>query len=409
MSPAPQYPEESTNLNDDNRADLVAFALGQLDESEATAVRELILAEPELAAEFDSIRCHLDLHAEVREMQPTAAGFARLTERLEQEPVTGAELRVPECPPECPPERTFIKRYWMSLAAAALLIGAIIIPRGPSAPAKTPDLKALAGNISRDASGAYTATGVARVTFGTGVTVMVDADSVLLPLDSQRLVLKTGRIFLNVEPSFYQTERGRRGFTVLAGDARLTTLGTAFSVEQRRDGTGRVAVETGTVRLQRGSERVDVGSGRAATWPDGPWEGIDSPSLPSAGAQVRWFEIPSLSAKILNDRRIVVVLKNEMINVIRLAPPTGGEPLFYATVGEHNWPHEPSDWGYNVVLDPGEEFTFEMKLPEPLKPGDSVSIRVPSLGMTTRIPFTGKTTETGTGKTGPGQTSETGR
>jgi len=386
MSPAPNNREQ--NPHDDNRADLVAFALGQLDESEATAVRELILAEPELAAEFDSIRCHLDLHAEVREMQPTAGGFALLTQRIEQEPVTGAELRMPESPPECPPERTFIKRYWMSLTAAALLIGAIIIPRGPSAPVKTPNLKALVGDLSRDASGAYTATGVARVTFGTGVTVMVDADSVLLPLDSQRLVLKTGRIFLNVAPH-------RRGFTVLAGDARLTTLGTAFSVEQRRDGTGRVAVETGTVRLQRGSQRVDVGSGRAATWPDGAWEGIDSPSLPSASAQVRWFEIPSLSAKILNDRRIVVVLKNEMIDVIRLAPPTGGEPLFYATVGEHNWPHEPSDWGYNVVLDPGEEFTFEMKLPEPLKPGDSVSIRVPSLGMTTRIKFTGKTTETG--------------
>jgi len=372
VSPTPR--DTDRHPNDDNRADLVAFALGQLDENEATAVRELILAEPELAAEFDSIRCHLDLHAEVREMQPTAGGFARLAERLEREPVTANEERLSKPLPA----RTFVRRYWMSLTAAALLIATVIIPRGPGTPEPTPTLEAVAGNISRDASGAYTATGVARVTFGTGVTVIVDADSVLLPLDSQRLVLKAGRIFLNVSPR-------RRGFTVLAGDARLTTLGTAFSVEQRKDGTGRVAVQTGTVRLQRGSARVNVVSGRAATWPDGAWEGIENPSLPLAGAQVRWFEIPSLSAKILNDRRIVVVLKNEMIDVIRLAPPTGGEPLFYATVGEHNWPHEPSDWGYNLVLDPGEELTFEMKLPEPLKPGDSVSIRVPSLGLSTQI------------------------
>ena len=95
-----------------------------------------------------------------------------------------------------------------------------------------------------------------------------------------------------------------------------------------------------------------------------------------------------------------------MIDVIRLTPPTGGEPLFYATVGARNfphdtrrWPHDPSDWGYNVVLNPGEKFTFEMKLPEPLKKGDQVTIRVPSLGLATQALRAGdalKATDSGT-------------
>ena len=70
-----------------------------------------------------------------------------------------------------------------------------------------------------------------------------------------------------------------------------------------------------------------------------------------------------------------------MIDPIRLSPPTGGEPLFYATVGNHSYPHAPSNFGRNVVIEPGTDFTFEMKLPQPLEAEQDVIIRCPSLNL----------------------------
>jgi len=70
-----------------------------------------------------------------------------------------------------------------------------------------------------------------------------------------------------------------------------------------------------------------------------------------------------------------------MIDPIQLAPPTGGEPLFYATVGKHSYPHQPANFGRNVVLAPGTDFTFEMKLPQEIEKGQRVLIRCPSLSL----------------------------
>ena len=55
--------------------------------------------------------------------------------------------------------------------------------------------------------------------------------------------------------------------------------------------------------------------------------------------------------------------------------------FLYATVGNHSYPHEPSNFGRNVVLEPGTDFTFEMKLPQALEAGQEVIIRCPSLNL----------------------------
>ena len=57
---------------------LVALALGQLAGAEATQVRQSIQSDPDLARDFEVIRAHLDLHSQVRDIQPIPGGFDRL-------------------------------------------------------------------------------------------------------------------------------------------------------------------------------------------------------------------------------------------------------------------------------------------------------------------------------------------
>jgi len=346
------------NLDDSLHADLVAFALNQLPADEAELLRERVVTDPALCAALDEIRQHLDFHAEVPEIQPSPTQFDRIREaiRAEQETATA------------PTPRSFWSRYWMSLAAAALLISALIWPGGDERPPAPAEILAIAGTVTQSEDGSWTSSAVSRITFGTGVVVTLDADTVIKPLNAQRLFLGKGRIFLEIAPQ-------RRGFVVATTPFEVRTTGTSFLVESDA-GAGRVGVERGAVNVSYSSgSPIEVEAGHELRFPNA------NPGRLPANRPLRWFEIPSLSAKILNPTTIRVVLGNEMIDEIVLAPPTNGKPLFYATVKTRNFPHEPANFAHNVGIPPGETFEFPMSLPVPLGPKDRVLVRCPSLGL----------------------------
>lgn len=345
-------------IDDVRRADLVAFALGQLPAGEAEALREDVLADPALGAELTAIRKHLDFHAEAPEVQPSPMQFERIR----------AAIRAEQQAASAPRPRSFWSRYWTSVAAAALLVAALILPRGGSPETTSPAIVALAGDVARQPDGSWASTSVSRIRFGTGVVVTMDADTTLKPLTAQRLFLGKGRIFVEAEPS-------RRGLTIMTTPFEARITGTSFLVESDA-GQGRVAVETGTVVVRYGADDgIRVEAGQELRSP------ATRPTAIPPNRPLRWFEIPSLSAKILNPSTVTVVLHNEMIDEITLAPPTNGKPLFFATVGSHNYPHEPANFGQNVKIPPGETFEFPMTLPVPLGPDDEVRVRCPSLGL----------------------------
>jgi len=353
--------DESGPVGDDAlRADLVALALHQLPADEAEALRERVLSTPALAAELESIRRHFDFHAAVPEIQPSPMQFDRIREAIREEEQALA----------APRPRSFWRRYWMSAAAAALLIAALILPRpdGPATTDPAPAMVAVAGDVAATPDGSWTSNTVSRVRFGDGVVVTLDAGTIVKPLGSQRLFLRKGRIFLEVEPS-------RRGLSVVTAPFEARTTGTAFLVESAAS-ESRVAVESGTVEVAyRGSEPVPVPAGHELRSP-----AREASKIPQ-DRPLRWFEIPSLSAKILNPSTLRVVLHNEMIDDITLAPPKSGKPLFFATVGSHSYPHEPANFGRNVRIPPGGSFDFLMTLPAPLEARDAVFVRCPSLGL----------------------------
>ena len=354
-----------SRISEELRADLVAFSLGQLSASDTDALRAKIEEDPEVAAEFERIRGHLQFHGDnTPRIQPSAALFQRVREAVREE--SGRDVRPPV--PAAPPERSWFRRYGLSLAAAGLLIAALIFPPGVVSP--TPPnvpIETLAGApLANNPDGSrFTTEQPSRIRYADGVVVTIDANTRIRPLDSRRLALVAGRIFLEVEP-------GNANFSVIAGGARVTTLGTSFLVETGIDG-GRVAVDTGTVRLDRsGKEPVEVPAGQQMSWEDA------APS--DAEAIIRWFEIPELSAEIVDDTTIRVVLRNAMMDVVQLKPPTGGKPLFYVTIGSHNYPHMPHNHSYNTRIAPGGEYAFSMTVRK-LKPNETVLIRCPSLGL----------------------------
>lgn len=377
------FPDDSKQVPDELRrgAELVAFALGQLEATEAEAIRSQIEQYPEVAAEFDSIRRHLDFHSEnVPEIQPSAALFDRIRQAVRDEesaPTLAASTD----------QRTFLRKYGLSVAAAALLLLAIFLPDGASfGPGASSDgprdgdwsMSVINGApLTSTPDGTRgTTNGLSRIRYGDGVVVTIDLNTRIRPLDSNRLALVAGRIFLDVDP----TQRSdQSGFQVLAGGSKITTTGTSFLVETGLS-QGRVAVESGAVLVDRpGAETVTVSTGQQLGWQE---KTPRSFAMGDSGRLLRWYEIPTLSAKIIDTTTIRVVLRNEMMDEIQLRPPTGGKPLFYVTIGSHNYPHMPENHSYNARIAPGAEYSFPMTV-RTLAPDERAFIRCPSLGLET--------------------------
>ena len=98
--------------------DLVALALGQLDDAQAGTLMVVLDRDAEAKAEADAIGRHLALHDAVPALRPEPALFERIRDRLDEQP---APMRA----------RSLLGRFWMPLAAAALLLAAFVAPRLP--------------------------------------------------------------------------------------------------------------------------------------------------------------------------------------------------------------------------------------------------------------------------------------
>ncbi|MHC4224308.1 MAG: FecR family protein [Planctomycetota bacterium] len=327
--------------------DLVAYAFGGLDERETERIRSALEESAQSAAELAEIRRHLDLHDQVAEIQPAPALWANIRDRLDE-----------------PAPRSFLQRHWMPIAAAALVLVALLVSRLNEA-----EVRYLHGAIERKGSKTFTSTGVARLQMGDGVVLTLDDATTITSLDPQRLALnKAGRVFLVV------SKESRRGFTVEAGDLEITTTGTAFLVEWLESGERRVWTESGSVRCRRGGRALEVAAGNRLRSADGPVEsyGTENPRA--------FFQQPTLEARILAPDTIRVVVRNEMPDGLRLAPPTGGEPFFYASYPGRDLPLDTADvFGAPIRLQPMAERSFDLRLPHPLPVGAVLVVSCPSL------------------------------
>lgn len=320
-----------------SREDLVAYALHGLDADEHARIEAAL--DDSSRAELRQIEEHLAKHDSVTEIHAPVSVWRGIERRLHEQPAP----------------RSFVERFWMPMAAAALVLIAVLVAEHPD----PLTLKRIHGEVAKAPDGSYTSSRVARIMLGTGVVVTMDTDTTIVPLSNERLALKAGRIFLSVS-------RHRRGFTVKAGDLEVVTTGTTFMVESER-----VAVVSGRVRCRyRGTTR-EVGAGEEF-----------SPTNRTGPKPTEWFTRLTLSARILAPDRIEVVIRNEMPDAITKAPPTGGEPLFYATYRDgRSVPLPTNGQATTIALAPNAETSFALRLPAPLSDGEALIIRSPALGL----------------------------
>ena len=298
-------------------------------------------ADPASRTELERITRHLALHDQAEVIVPSASVWRGLEQRL-----VGAPAR----------PRSFLHRFRLPLAAAALMVAALAWKR----PVVTGgvETRTLFGSLERAADGVLTANEVARLRLGDGVTITLDRGTTLLPLSDRRLVLKTGRIFLEVS-------KRRRGFVVETGQLTVRTMGTAYLVEPKR-----VAVESGRVWCRFREEVAEIGAGA-----------VFDPERLGGPAPRDFFSRPSMSARILPDGSLRVRFTNAMPDPITLAPPTGGEPFLFA--GYAGRDHALSIDGFTnaVTLEPGGTRSFHVPLPAPAEGRQRVSIACPSLNL----------------------------
>jgi hypothetical protein len=100
---------------------------------------------------------------------------------------------------------------------------------------------------------------------------------------------------------------------------------------------------------------------------------------------------PTLTASLLDDETVAVVIRNDMPDSIELAPPTGGEPLFFghnvgaADAAGRDFPLQ--TLGRNplarerVTLTPRDAITLKLRLPRPITDREALFIDFPAKGV----------------------------
>jgi len=319
-----------------DREDLVGFALGALGAEETERIRLAISRDPALAAELRAVERHLALHEHVPTLRPAPALWARIESRLDERPAP----------------RSLLVRFWMPVAAAVLVAVALFWPQTPT-PVHT-----MHGRLLQTGARTWSATTVSRVAVGDGVVLTCDRGTVFELLGNDRLALGAGRLFLDVAPE-------RNGFTVFADGFAVRTTGTRFSVDRERRVVG---VDQGTVLVgEAGQDPVEVRA--PARWTAG--------RLGEGGAETDWFRRPTLTARILDPDTIRVVIRNDMPDPIQVAPPQGGEPLFFARFLGHDYPLAPDDFA-PLTLQPGTDWSVVLALPRPLPEGEGLRLLYPA-------------------------------
>jgi len=337
--------------------ELVALALGQLDDAQAERTRMALDRDAEAKAEADAIGRHLALHDMAPALRPEPALWNRIRPRLDEQPAPAAP-------------RSLLVRFWMPLAAAALVLAAFIAPRLPGArhpAAPEAVLVPLFGDGVAEDGNRWTAHGVTRCRIDDAVYLTLDARTTLEVHSPTRLSLETGRAFFEVDP-------GGAALTVECGDARVLTLGTRFLVEALGSGHAAVHVDHGRVRCEAHGESVEVGAG--SVWSTGPAPSRDP------GYATAWFSLPTMDATLLDPTTLRVVIINEMPDPIELAPPTAGEPFFFARYGGHQH-HLTVDLKSPLRLAPGASRAFDLTLPVPVPDAETVEVSTKKLGLRT--------------------------
>ena len=321
--------------------DLVAFALNEGSPEERQRVQSALNNDPALAAELGEIAAHLELHDEVRVLEPAPALLQQIHARIEEESV--------------PVRRPFLARYWPSVAAAALVLVAFLVTW-----ASKPPLENIQGPHSRTADGGLRSSGLVRGNSGR-LAFTLDANTEIASLGPQRLALRAGRAFFEVEP-------GARGFVVEARGVEVTTTGTAFLVDARNP-TVRVAVTSGSVDCEASGETTRVAAGESRLFGEG-FDHLNAEPI------VAWLETPSFLAEIRGDNELVMIIRNETFKTLTIPAPTGGDPMFIARYAGRDRALSPVDPLRNrpVPLDPGEELTLKLRLPEPIAKGEALSV-----------------------------------
>jgi hypothetical protein len=298
-------------------------------------------APPEGAAaarEFDEIRLHLRLHDRFPAIDPDPAIWRRLRAEIEREAT--APRRLP--------------RYWTAAAAALLVLAALLFREAP-APAP---LDRLHGDVTVTAGGEGRCATLSRVRLGSAVTITFDANTTFVLESADRLVLRAGRLLF----------QGRAPFEVSARDVTVRTVATVFSVELV-NGAVSVAVEEGSVAWSRGGARGTLAAGRRARFFE---EVVEEPA---EGGIRGWLSEPTISAELADAGTLRVVFGNAMPDAIELAPPTGGEPLLYATYAGHSYPLPAGSFGDRPVrIEPGGR--LELLLPLPLRVPPDATVEV---------------------------------
>lgn len=149
--------------------------------------------------------------------------------------------------------RTGVLAGLAAAACAVIVLGAVLVGSMPNE-----------GQIAREpAFAAFTAPGEQRVyALADGTRVALASDSRLgarSDAPGRAYALIAGEVFFEVTPDL------DRPFTVEAGLAMVTVLGTEFSV-RRRDDRLDVAVAEGRVRIEREDVTLELTAGHAVAW-----------------------------------------------------------------------------------------------------------------------------------------------
>jgi len=347
----------------DRHEQLVALALGQLADDDARSLRASLEQDDAAAREYTEISAHFALHDQVEQLTPPPALWNRIRDEIDRSA-----------------PRSFFERIWMPAAAAALVAFAFLVPESAGSPSMT----ALHGTVAAAKGDGYVANGLARIALADAglpgrVTVTVDGDTRFALPETRRLALRAGRVFLDISPELSGGD-AKTAFRVEAGPLRVVTTGTAYVVE--RDGESiAVTVVRGSVRCEWPDGARDVRAGEVFSWPARTCERT------RVADATAWFRTPVLHARVVDARSLAVTVRNETPDPIRLAAPTGGEPLFWGSYADRQVPlgpeRDPILHG-PVELWPGQEKIFTVRLPHPLPAGEALFVTYPARGLRVR-------------------------
>jgi hypothetical protein len=242
-------------------AQLLSYALGELDSEAQVAIKERLENDPTLRAELAGIHEHLKLHRDVRKVAPRRGSFERLQQRMHTEHIAGGAI---------PGVHRLLRRSFMvAIVFGVIAVGLMVAFSTPHRSLATPDV---IGQIVYTSPGLGTTFRrdeverselVLRRDYSTGAydaylwlpTGVANTYSSLETAQNTEFVFTAAR-GVNVsrgELRRVQIQPGGLGegpFIIQTPHATVQTDEASYSVGIARDGSGtRISVLTGNVRV----------------------------------------------------------------------------------------------------------------------------------------------------------------